>query len=261
MIPLEKHGMYMVNKIPLEQHQMNMELTCYSRHEPRWYLHGPCLKYHVPTYSVWRLLRNNHTFQLTILGITQSHQDQIKLGMHNTVVINTWPQGAWSLPGITTRHQNVNQPWYPWYHFDALMITQSNQLLSSLNQGYLLVRLSLLLPHSVTYYEHGPYPRARLSIDYTHCVVVSTLYPHHEPQGLILQFGWTSSVPTKPIYCMTLSSPLRPTPLWAKSWVAPDVLWTSNGHRCGKTKTVLNRDKGAYNNYNHTRLSPPTGPG
>lgn len=88
----------------------------------------------------------------------------------------------------------------------------------------------------------GPYLRERLSIDYTHYTHVSTLYPHHTTQGLVLPFGWTNIVLTKPIYCMTLSRPVRQIPLWSKSWVAPMLLWTSTGQRRGETNTVPNGD-------------------
>src|SRR5215216_2454483 len=55
----------------------------------------------------------------------------------------------------------------------------------------------------------------------THSAEVCTLYPHHRTHGLVLPFGWTNDVPTKPIYYMTPSRPLQETPLWAMSWVDP----------------------------------------
>ena len=85
----------------------------------------------------------------------------------------------------------------------------------------------------MSYYELCPYPRTRLSIDHIHSAEVSTLYPHHGTHGLVLPFGWTNDVPTNPVYCMTLSRPLRQTPLWAMSWVT--LCPSDTCHRHGQT--------------------------
>lgn len=79
---------------------------------------------------------------------------------------------------------------------------------------------------------------------YTHSVEVITLYPHLETHGLVFPFGWTNCVPTKPINCMTLSEPLRPTPFWSKSWVAPDATLDITSPPSWQNKTVLNRENG-----------------
>src|SRR3989337_2802246 len=78
-----------------------------------------------------------------------------------------------------------------------------------------------------------------------HSAEVSTLYPHHGTHGLVLPFGWTNDIPTKPIYCMTLSRPLQQTPLWAMSWVSPmstrDILPPRGCHRHGQNKNCPKR--------------------
>ena len=135
------------------------------------------------------LLRNHHMHHLPTSDITQSSQDQIKLGINNTVVIIKWPQGAWSLAMILAQHHEYPTTRYPRYHGDHSgdhnhdqhlvsnrdpsgdhneLISNSdpsgdhNQLISSSSTSLLLL---LLLTHSVTNYELGAYPRARLSID------------------------------------------------------------------------------------------------
>ena len=184
------------------------------------------------------LSRNHHIHQLTITDITRSSQDPIKNGINNVVVIITWPQGAWSLPTILAQHHEYPTTRYPRYHGDHLMITNGITLGST---GYLVTKrwsfrrsqpwptlglkrwsfrrsqptylilepgllfstlLLLLLTHSVTDYELGPYLRAWLLIDLnTHSAEVSTLYSHHGTHGLALPFRWTNGVLTKPIYC------------------------------------------------------------
>ena len=71
-------------------------------------------------------------------------------------------------------------------------------------------------------HELGPYPRARLSIYliYTlqrlvHCTHTTEPMASHSHSGGPTAFRQNRST------AMTLSRPLRPTPLWAKSWVAP----------------------------------------
>ena len=150
------------------------------------------------------LPRSQLMHHLPTSDITRSSQDQIKLGINNTVAIIKWPQGAWSLPMILAQHHEYPTTRYPRYHGDHLMIMNGTTLGST---GYLVTKrwsfrwsqpwptlgnkwwsfrrsqptylliepglllstllllLLLLLTHSVTNYELGPYPRARLSID------------------------------------------------------------------------------------------------
>ena len=51
---------------------------------------------------------------------SRSSQDQIKLGINNTVVIIKWPQGAWCLPTILAQHHEYSTSRYPRYHGDYL---------------------------------------------------------------------------------------------------------------------------------------------
>ena len=69
------------------------------------------------TYSA-RLPRNQHMHHLPTSDITRSSQDQIKLGLKNTVAISKWPQGAWSLPTILAQHHKYPTTLYPRYHGD-----------------------------------------------------------------------------------------------------------------------------------------------
>src|SRR5215216_3278968 len=55
---------------------------------------------------------------------------------------------------------------------------------------------------------------------------------------------------------MTLSRPLRPTPLLGSVLGGPVTTKGINSHRCGKTKTVPNGDKDPYKNNGHARLMP-----
>ena len=101
-------------------------------------------------------------------------------------------------------------------------------------------------------HELGPYPRARLSIDliYTlqrlvYCTHTTEPMASHSHSGGPMAFRQNRST------AMTLSRPLRPTPLWAKSWVAPclpqDTLTTVVAHPT--------RGHGSKNSNNgHTRL-------
>ena len=131
---------------------------------------------------------NHHMHHLPTSDITQSAQDQIKLGINNTVVIIKWPQGAWSLPMILAQHHEYPTTRYPWYHGDHSRITNRTTLGST---GYLVTkrwsftdhitdlshhRTGVVIKHIIIitvdpqcdWQELGPYPRARLSIDLTH---------------------------------------------------------------------------------------------
>ena len=72
---------------------------------------------HAPFYLLG-LPRNHHMHHLPSSDIIRSSQDQIKLGIKNTVVINKWPQGAWSLPTILAQHHEYTTTRYPRYHHD-----------------------------------------------------------------------------------------------------------------------------------------------
>ena len=95
--------------------------------------------------------------------------------------------------------------------------------------GLLLSKLLLLLlTHSVTNYELGPYPRAWLSIDLievAHCTHTTKPMASHSHSG-----GPTVFWQNWPI-AMSLSRPVRPTPIWAKSWVTQPTK--------GETTTVV----------------------
>ena len=64
------------------------------------------------------LPRNHHMHHLPSSNITRSSQDQIKLGINNTIVTNTWPQGAWPLPMILAQRHEYMTTRYPRYHRD-----------------------------------------------------------------------------------------------------------------------------------------------
>ena len=65
-----------------------------------------------------------------------------------------------------------------------------------------------------------------IRIDFTLCRGC-TLYPHHGTHGLVLPFGWTNDVPTKPAWPVTLPSYHRPSyPFLESSPGWPRVLKT-----------------------------------
>ena len=135
--------------------------------------------------TLFGLPRNHHMHHLPTSDITRSSQDQIKLGINNTVVIIKWPQGAWSLPMILAQHHEYPTTRYPRYHGDHSRITNGTTLGST---GYLVTkrwsftdhitnishhRTGVVINHIIIItvdsqcdrHELGPYPRARLSID------------------------------------------------------------------------------------------------
>lgn len=159
---------------------------------------------------------NQHMHNLTITDITWSSQDPIKLGINNTVVII---------------HDHKELDLYPWFSHNTTNVQQlgildttvvlsrshKDQPTSLIIEPWLLLStfLLLLLTHSVTDNELGPYLRARLSIHLnTHSAEVSTLYPHHRSHGLALPFRWTNGILTKLICCHdTLPATLTNSPL------------------------------------------------
>ena len=123
--------------------------------------------------------------------------------------------------------------------------------------GLLLSKLLLLLlTHSVTNYELGPYPRARLSIDliYTlqrlvHCTHTT------EPMASCSHSGGPTAFRQNRPTAMTLSRPLRSTPPWGSVLGGPVPTKGINGHRRGKTINGPKRGQPGYNNNNgHTRI-------
>ena len=90
------------------------------------------------------LLRNHHMHHLPSSDITRSSQDQIKLGINNTVVIIKWPQGAWSLPTILAQHHKYPTTGYPRYHDDHSRITNGTTLGS---MGYLVTKRWSFMDH------------------------------------------------------------------------------------------------------------------
>ena len=101
--------------------------------------------------------------------------------------------------------------------------------------GLLLSTLLLLLTHSVTDYELGPYTRARLSIDLTHTLQWLAHCTHTtKPMASHSYSGWTNGVLKNPIYCHgTLPATLTNTPFgFSPRW--PRTYQRSYSHRCGK---------------------------
>ena len=116
------------------------------------------------------LSRNHHTQHLPTSDITRSSQDQIKLGINNTVVISKWPQGAWPLPTTLVQHHEYTTTRYPRYHGDHSRIINGTTLGSTAylvtkrwsfrrsQPTYLIIELGLslikllliLLTHGVT---------------------------------------------------------------------------------------------------------------
>ena len=75
----------------------------------------------MPLYAPLILLglpRNQHMHHLPTSDITRSSQDQIKLGINNTIAIIKWPQEAWFLPMTLAQHHEYTTTRYPRYHRD-----------------------------------------------------------------------------------------------------------------------------------------------
>ena len=145
----------------------------------------------------------------------------------------------WPTLGLKSWSFRWSQPTY--------LIIELGLLLSTL--------LLLLLTHSVTNYELGPYPRARLSIDliytlqrWAHCTHTMKPMASYSHSGGPTAFRQNRST------AMTLSRPLQLTPHWAKSWVAlclpPDTTTTVMAQYINDPT----RGSAGYNNYGHTRL-------
>ena len=111
MISSEQYSMNKMNMIQLTQHEHGMNILI------RQYYHATWWHYHA-ILILLGLPRNQHMHHLPTSDITRSSQDQIKLGINNTVVIITWPQGTWSLPMILAQHHEYPTTRYPRYHGD-----------------------------------------------------------------------------------------------------------------------------------------------
>ena len=123
----------------------------------------------------------------------------------------------------------------------------------------LIMLLGLLLTHSVTDYELGPYPRVRLLIDLinnlqrlAHCTHTTEPMASHSHSGGPMAFRQNPSI------AMTLSRPLRPNPNGL-------VLGGPVSTKETTTTVVVERSHTGtrYQNLNngHTRLCLLTGPG
>ena len=133
-----------------EQHEHNITRTIWAWHE---HINLTILACNMMTlYAPLILLglpHNHHMHHLPTSDITRSSQDQIKLGINNTVVIIKWPQGAWSLPMILAQYHEYPTTRYPRYHgdhsgdhnHDQHLVSNGdlsgdhNQLISSSNRG------------------------------------------------------------------------------------------------------------------------------
>ena len=185
-------------------------------------LHAPFILLGLP--------RNHHMHHLPTSDITRSSQDQIKLGINNTVVIIKWPQGAWSLPTILAQYHEYPTTRYPRYHGDHSgdhnhdqHLVSNGDLSGAHNHDQLLVsNIKMVYPPSSSQQcdVHNLVCKINLNVD-PWCDLLSSvsitvdsaidrfntlcrgsaLYPHHGTHGLALPFGWTNGVPTKPIYC------------------------------------------------------------
>ena len=90
---------------------------------------------HAPFIMI-KLPRNQHMHHLPTADSTRSSQDQIKLGINNTVVISKWPQGAWPLPTILVQHHEYTTTRYPRYHRDPYGDHNNDQHLASNHDPY-----------------------------------------------------------------------------------------------------------------------------
>ena len=95
-----------INMIQQEQYEHAMTILACNMMT----LHAPLIPLGLPG--------NRHMHHLPPSDITQSSQDQIKLGIINTVAIIKRPQGAWSLPTILAQHHEYPTTRYPRYHHD-----------------------------------------------------------------------------------------------------------------------------------------------
>ena len=84
-----------------EQHEHNTARTIWAWHEHINLMILACnmMTLHAP-FILLGLPRNHHMHHLPTSDITRSSQDQVKLGINNTVVIIKRPHGAWHLPMI-----------------------------------------------------------------------------------------------------------------------------------------------------------------
>ena len=121
-----------------EQHEHNTARTIGAWHEHINLTISACnmMTLYAP-FILLGLPRNHHMHHLPTSDITRSSQDQIKLGINNTVVIIKWPQGAWSLPMILAQHHEYPTTRYPRYHEYHSRITNGTTLGST---GYLVTK-------------------------------------------------------------------------------------------------------------------------
>ena len=88
-----------------------------------------------------------------------------------------------------------------------------------------------------------------------HCTHTTEPMASHSHSG-----GPTTFRQNRPI-AMTLSRPLRLTPRWAKSWVAPCLPPYTTTTVVAQNINDPTRGSAGYNYYGHTRLCLPTEPG
>ena len=146
-----------INMIQLTQHEhINPTILACNMMT----LHAPFILLGLP--------RNHHMHHLPTSDITRSSQDQIKLGINNTVVIIKWPQGAWSLPTILAQHHEYLSTWYPRYHGDHSWITNGTTLGST---GYLVTKRWSFTDHRTNLSHH------RTGVVIKHIIIIITVDP------------------------------------------------------------------------------------
>ena len=108
-----------------------------------------------------------------------------------------------------------SQPW-PTLGLKRWSFRRSQPTYLIIKPGLLLsTLLLLLLTHSVTNYESGPYPRAWLSIDLIHSAEVAHCTHTTEPMASHSHSGGPTAFRQNRSTAMTLSRPLWLTPHWA----------------------------------------------
>ena len=131
-----------------------------------------------------------------------------------------------------------------------------------LEPRFLLSTLLLLLTHSVTDYELGHYPRVRLSIDLIYILQRLVHCTHTtEPMASRSHSGGPTTFRQNRSTAMTLSRPLRQTPLWDKSWVAPCLPKAPTATVMAKQNGPKRGQKRLSSNYGHIRSCLLPGPG
>ena len=110
----------------------NINMIQLTQHE---HINPTILACNMMTLSCANLLYSGYL--VTITDITWLSQDRIKLGINNTIVLITWPQGAWSLPTTLAQYHEYPTTRYPRYHGDHSWITNGITLGST---GYLITK-------------------------------------------------------------------------------------------------------------------------